>query len=140
MKIECRKSDLHGYGVFAKEFIASGELIERCPIIRIEVDDTPHIRDTVLRNYLFDWSSKESSACALVMGYGMVYNHSYSPNSKNGKNFKESSMDHYAIRDIHAGEEITINYGGEPESKKQVWFNMKETNAPVQKDTMEELS
>lgn len=128
MKIECRKSDIHGYGVFANDFISAGELIERCPIIRIEHRECPNLRGTVLEGYLFDWSSKDSFAAALVMGYGMVYNHSYSPNCKNTKNFNETSMDHYAIRDIHPGEEITLNYGGEPESKKQVWFELKETN------------
>jgi SET domain-containing protein len=122
MKIECRKSNIHGYGIFAREFIPAGELIERCPIIRIEQADFSYLSKTTLQKYLFDWSSPSSFAAAFVMGYGMVYNHSYTPNAMNKKNWQESSMDHFAIKDIQIGEEITLNYGGEPNSKLEMWF------------------
>jgi SET domain-containing protein len=31
-------------------------------------------------------------------------------------------MEVVAIRDIHAGEEITINYNGDPENQAPLWF------------------
>jgi hypothetical protein len=36
-KIYVSKSDIHGYGIFAKETILEGELIEECPIFDLNI-------------------------------------------------------------------------------------------------------
>ncbi|HWL25392.1 MAG TPA: SET domain-containing protein-lysine N-methyltransferase, partial [Ureibacillus sp.] len=34
------------------------------------------------------------------------------------------SIDFYAMRDIHEGEEILVNYNGDPEDQSPLWFEV----------------
>ena len=49
------------------------------------------------------------STLALALGYGSLYNHSYQPNARYDDQ-PAGAMTFTALRDIRAGEEITINY------------------------------
>jgi hypothetical protein len=52
-KIYIDKSPVHGWGVFAKQDIKSGELIEECPVLTLPIlkgDVTP-----LLIDYRFNW-------------------------------------------------------------------------------------
>ena len=52
---------------------------------------------------------------ALALGHGSLYNHSFRPNARYddvGPQTKEFT----AMRDIAPGQEITVNYNGEPTS------------------------
>ena len=65
---------------------------------------------------------------ALALGYGSLYNHSFRPNARYddvGPQTKEFT----AMRDIAPGEEITVNYNGEPTSRAAVWFEVLESTA-----------
>ena len=106
-----------GRGVFAKERIAEGELIEACPIVALpDPKDRDRLRKTGLVNYYFLWGSDRKRA-AICLGWGSVYNHSFSPNSKYEKKMSEGRMDFYALRDIAVDEEIMVNYNGDPANK-----------------------
>ena len=61
-----------------------------------------------------------------ALGYGSIYNHSYSPNARYVKHFDRRTIDFIALWDIAAGEEIPTNYNGVPDSKKMVWFEVSE--------------
>ena len=55
-----------------------------------------------------------------------LYNHSYKPNAIYIRKVSEKVIDFVAIRDIEAGEEITINYNGVSDSNQPVWFDVVE--------------
>lgn len=113
-----------GRGVFANKTIHKDELIERCPIILIEENQTPKIKETELNNYYFMWGDdKQHHQAAICLGFGSIYNHSYSPNTTYKKNIKEEYIDFVAIKDIEKDEEITVNYNyGNPNDKSKLWI------------------
>ena len=120
MKVEFKKSELHGNGVFAITDIQKGEIIEICPIIILNENDTREIDKTYLYNYYFSWEEKCS---AIALGFGSIYNHSYEPNAKYEKDFLNKKIIFKSISKIKSGEEITVNYNGDPENKNKVWFD-----------------
>jgi uncharacterized protein len=96
-------------------------LIERAPIIPINEKQWPNAAKTLLSDYAFDWGEKDEHA-AIALGYISIYNHSYSPNAQLEQMLDELMMEIIAIKDIHEGEEITINYNGDPEKQDPLWF------------------
>ncbi|MBM3162320.1 MAG: SET domain-containing protein [Chlorobi bacterium] len=100
-------STVSGRGAFALEGIREGDIIERCPAL--EVND----RDVggELLNYVFYGSTE--TARLVVMGYGMLFNHSPEPNvayyREETRNGPELVL--YALRDIGKGEELFYTYG-----------------------------
>jgi len=115
------KSDIAGRGVFSSEDIPAGSVIEICPIILLPPDQVKAIESTELFDYYFQWKEDEKS-CAIAMGYGSLYNHSFSPNARYYTDFETDTLDVIALVDIPAGEEITFNYNGEPDDMEAVWF------------------
>ncbi|MES2668084.1 MAG: SET domain-containing protein [Patescibacteria group bacterium] len=104
-----------GRGVFAKERIEEGELIEQCPVVALEdPKDRDRLRKTGLVNYYFLWGEKRDHA-AICLGWGAVYNHSFSPNATYEKVMDDLRMDFTALYAIEAGEEILVNYNGAPD-------------------------
>ncbi len=114
-------SELHGRGVFAAADIQAGEVIEICPVLIFNKTELPFVRQTMLDNYYFDWGT-EGEFFAVCLGYGSLYNHEYEPNAEYGMDFEAETIDFYAIKPIKAGEEITVNYNGEPGNMEKVWF------------------
>jgi SET domain-containing protein len=53
------------------------------------------------------------------LGYGSLYNHSYAPNAETLETPHELVIT--ALRDIHEGDEIFINYMGT--AQEGVWFD-----------------
>lgn len=103
-KIIVRSSPIHGLGVFAKEPIAKKELIEECPVIFVSKQDK-------LRDYAFTWKINNKSC--IPLGYGCIYNHSDTCNAIYEPDFGRETMRYRAIKDIEAGDEITVFYGGD---------------------------
>jgi SET domain-containing protein len=116
-----------GRGVFALRRIAKGEEIERVPMIVLTAREFEEdLSGTALANYCFAWGR---NSVALALGYGSIYNHSYSPNARYddvGPRTKVFS----ALRAIEPGEEITVNYNGEPRKRTAVWFKVVEAAGP----------
>ena len=126
-KIYIAKSKIRqaGRGVFAKAPIRSGELIERCPVIEIVGKDVPPLKKNKLKEYYFIWHKpkKIATKVALCLGFGSIYNHSYTPNATYRKKIREGVVDFMAIRNIKKGEEITVNYNyGKPQDKSTLWI------------------
>ncbi len=115
-------SNLGGRGVFAKRKICADEPIEICPVVVLPPDDLPKIHSSKLHDYYFLWGDDEKS-CAIALGYGSLYNHSYTPNAEYEMNFEAETLDIYALRDIEAEEEITFNYNGVADDSAPVWFD-----------------
>lgn len=111
-----------GRGVFAARDIARGELIERAPVLVLPPSDADAVDDTMLQPYLYEWGSDGESR-GLPLGYGAVYNHSLEPNAWVEMDYDRAEMSVIALRDIGQGEEILVNYNGEPEDRGPGWFD-----------------
>ena len=120
-------SPTKGKGLFAKEFIEKGTINDIAYAILIPARDYYLIENTYLGNYLFDWDDPEDPSdykTAIPFTFCEFLNHSYTPNCGYQKIYKERSIVFYAIRNIQAGEELTINYNRIPDDKTPVWFNV----------------
>lgn len=111
-----------GRGVYTSEPIGVDNLIEICPVIVCSEDDLPLIHQTKLHDYYFLWGDDEKK-CAIALGYGSLYNHEYTPNARYEVDFEEETICFYSLREIKAGEEITVNYNGDWEDHHPVWFD-----------------
>lgn len=125
-----------GRGVFATAAIQAGELIESCPVIALkDVRDREKLRRTGLINYYFLWGDKRDRP-AICLGFGSLYNHSYEPNAAYKKFIEQEQMDFFALKDIQAGEEITVNYNGVPTDTKKLWIpSIPPANIPMDDPT-----
>lgn len=114
-----------GRGVFTDTKINEGDLIESSPVIEFPEEEWEHIGETNLNSYCFFWG-EELKQGALALGNGSLYNHSYKPNARYVRRVGDGLIDFVAVRDIEAGEEITVNYNGYPEDDESVWFDVVE--------------
>lgn len=123
--IEVKRTPNKGRGVFALKDFEEGEIIEKCPVINITPDERKHCEKTILNFYIYPWRSTRSGS--VVLGYGSIYNHSFNPNADWKQNFKTENMVYRALRSIKKGEEITVNYNGEPDDMTPIdWFDVEE--------------
>ncbi|VTT99156.1 lysine methyltransferase : Uncharacterized protein OS=Methanosarcina acetivorans (strain ATCC 35395 / DSM 2834 / JCM 12185 / C2A) GN=MA_1679 PE=4 SV=1: SET [Gemmataceae bacterium] len=95
-----------GRGVFAGRAFRKGEVIEVCPVVRIEPTPTGSLGS--LDHYVFKWGTNGSLAVAL--GYGSLYNHSAVANARFSPRLAKDDIVFRASRDIAAGEQILIDY------------------------------
>ncbi len=110
-----------GRGVFSKQPIAKDDMIEECPVIVLPAEDFPIITSTRMVDYTF-FFDKEKEELAIVLGFGSIYNHAVLPNAHHQLDSERKIMKFYASADIKAGEEICINYTGDPADGSLQWF------------------
>lgn len=122
--LQILKSKGRGRGVFTKEKIAAGTRIETSPVLVLSYDDTAIVDKTKLHNYIFLWGARETRSC-ISLGFCSIYNHSYDPNCIYEMDFEEETMSIITRRDIKKGEELFINYNGDPENTNPVWFDVR---------------
>ncbi|OIJ20813.1 SET domain-containing protein-lysine N-methyltransferase [Anaerobacillus alkalidiazotrophicus] len=106
-------------GIFATQDIKKGTLIHEAPVIPYPNEEHILIEHTVLSDYVYEYGKNHT---AVVLGYGMLFNHSYEPNATYDINFKNHTFEYYAYTDIKAGQEILINYNGEVDDLEPLWF------------------
>ena len=121
--ITVKDSPGKGRGVFAQRNFKEGEVIETCPVIVLPAEEIDALELTQLYSYYFAWGP-ESKDAAIALGYGSLYNHSYTPNARYYKDFDNSLIKYVCITDIQKDEEITISYNWDPEDKSPVWFDL----------------
>ena len=109
-KIRVGDSSIHGQGVFAQVDIKAGEVIERCPYLVIDDDDLAE--ENRLNDYLFT-SPDAATDYLVIMGYGMMYNHSSDANAEWEIDDDNRFVRFSATKDIAAGDEIFQDYGEE---------------------------
>ncbi|MCA0969189.1 SET domain-containing protein [Halobacillus litoralis] len=110
-------------GVFATKDFKKGELLHQAPVIPYPNEEHEHIEKTMLSDYAFEYGENHS---AFVLGYGMMFNHSYEPNAEYRINFEQHTFDFYAYRDIKKDEQIFINYNGDVDIEDPLWFDQEE--------------
>ena len=119
--VAIRQSKGRGLGVFAICDIAAGSTIERSPVLVFPKDDLYSPAGTALiASYVF---AKSKKRVGLTLGYGSLYNHSYAPNAAY-EDLPGDVKHFYAVCDIMAGEEITINYNGAVHDDTPVGFDV----------------
>jgi len=95
-----------GRGVFATRRFAKGEVIEACPTVEVaDADVTGRLSD-----YVF--TSVKDGDVLLVLGHGMLYNHSPNPNVEYVQD-EPDTITFRALRKVRPGDELTIDYGEE---------------------------
>ena len=123
--IYASSSSVQGLGVFARNLIKEGDVIEEAPLILIPEDELSDLTKTRLLEYYFAWGNKFSEA-AIGLGFASLYNHSYEPNAKYVKDVENSVLRFIAIKDIKQDEEILVNYNGHPDDKTKLWFEARQ--------------
>jgi hypothetical protein len=93
--------------------IVAGTVIETAPVVPYKTEGSHEVMPDPglppeLGDLPHDWD--EERAC-LVFGKMQFTNHSVTPNSNFARNLEALTMTFTALRDIDAGEEITIDYG-----------------------------
>ena len=117
-----KKTAAKGRGVFTKEKIPAKTMIEESPVIVMSAEDRMHIDKTLLHNYIFAWGKNEDQCC-MALGLIPVYNHSYESNCEYFMDFEEEIIEVKTVREIAAGEELTINYNGDWNDNRPIWFD-----------------
>lgn len=113
-----------GRGVFTSEDIEKGTIIEVSPVIVLSRTERDLADRTILHDYIFEWDGSKDQAC-MAMGYVPVYNHSYASNCEYEMDFEEDCITVRTVRDIKKGEELFINYNGDWDDRKPLWFDAK---------------
>jgi SET domain-containing protein len=116
------KSNGKGRGVFTREKIAADVIIEKSPVIVMGAEDRILLDKTLLHNYIFEWGINKDQCC-MALGFVPVYNHSYKSNCEYFMDYEEETIQIKTICPVKRGEELTINYNGDWNNNKKVWFD-----------------
>ena len=119
--VAVKKTKGRGRGVFALSDLAKDEVIEIAPVIVMEKKDRPLLDQTLLHDYIFEWGGSKEQCC-MALGYVPIYNHSYQSNCEYEMDFDKQTITVKTVREIKAGEELFINYNGDWNNNKPVWF------------------
>lgn len=115
-----RESSRHGRGVFAARTLSRGELLDNSPALLLGESEGARVMHTSLREYVFYVEGRY----AIVCGPTTFCNHSYDPNARYVVDVDGEAIELHARRDIAAGEEILINYNGDPADRARLWFDV----------------
>lgn len=125
--LEVRQSLIEGRGVFSNEDIRAGDKIEEAHIILLDKSKWEDC-DLELSRYVLPWVElredwqefcdehggilpQHASRPLVVLGFGMIYNHSDDNNIDYYVDKHQFLCLYKANRDIPAGTELTITYG-----------------------------
>jgi uncharacterized protein len=119
-----KKITAKGRGVFTKEKINANVIIEESPVIVMTAEDRILLDKTLLHDYIFEWGVHKDKCC-MALGFVPIYNHSYESNCEYFMDFDEESIQVKTIRPVGKDEELTINYNGDWNDNKRIWFEAK---------------
>lgn len=112
-----------GRGVFTEKQIEAGTVIETAPVLVMNPDDRPLLDQTILHDYIFEWQPDGMDLCCMALGWIPMYNHSYCANCEYFMDYDDQTMYIQTVRNIESGEELTINYNGDWDDDKKIWFD-----------------
>jgi uncharacterized protein len=114
VRTELKESNIHGIGLFAKEFIPKNTIIWRfTPGFDLKFSkEQILILPDLLKIYIckYAWKSTKSKLYCFSSDNGKFFNHSNNPNTNSFYKSDEEEVITIAIRDIKIGDEITDNY------------------------------
>jgi len=113
-----------GLGVFTRADLAADTIIESSSVLVMDPDARPLLDKTRLHDYIFEWNPDGQNLCCVALGYLSLYNHSYQSNCEYFMDYDHDIMQIKTCRDIPAGTELCINYNGDWDDPKPVWFEV----------------
>ena len=119
-----------GRGIFTREPISAGTLVEESPVIVMGAEERALLDKTRLHDYIFEWGevgtdNKQARQCCMALGYIAVYNHSYRSNCEYEMDIPAMLIRIRTVHYIGAGEQLFINYNGDWNNEKPLWFDAK---------------
>lgn len=111
-----------GRGVFTSSAIEKDTIIEVSPVIVMSAGERKLLDQTLLHDYIFEWGEKNKQCC-MALGYVAVYNHSYKSNCEYEMDFDKHLITIKTMHHIKEGEELFINYNGDWNNAKKLWFD-----------------
>ncbi len=113
-----------GRGIFTRTGIPANTILEIAPVIVMTAGERVLVDQTILHDYIFEWTPDDADMCCMALGYIAVYNHSYTANCEYFMDYEKREIAIKTIRAITAGEELTINYNGDWDNGDEVWFDV----------------
>ena len=113
-----------GRGVFTRTDLKKNTIIEVAPVIVMNREERLYLDKTLLHDYIFEWGEKQEHCC-MALGYVALYNHSYTSNCEYEMNFTKQTITIKTVKLVKAGEELFINYNGDWNNSKPLWFDVK---------------
>ena len=98
-------------------------IIECSPVLIMNAAARIHLDRTALHDYIFEWQPEGELLCCIAWGYLSLYNHSYTSCCEYFMDYTSGTMSIKTVRAIAASEELTINYNGDWNDAKPVWFD-----------------
>ncbi|TMJ62988.1 MAG: SET domain-containing protein [Alphaproteobacteria bacterium] len=107
-----RSDPAKGRGIFAREPLAAGTLIEAAPVIIVPTEQCALLDRTILHDYYFHWDGdpEGEGRGAVALGLVALCNHSRRPNARVRRNPARETLDLMALATIVEGDEVTIDY------------------------------
>lgn len=118
------QTDHMGRGVFTAESIEAGTVVEVSPVIIMSSEERKLLDKTLLHDYIFEWG-EDKNHCCMALGNVPIYNHSYESNCEYEMDYEREEIVIRTVRSIKAGEELFINYNGDWNDSKPLWFDAK---------------
>ena len=112
-----------GRGIFTSEAIPEKSIVEIAPVIVLEKKDRALLDQSLLHDYIFEWDTNKGQCC-LALGYVSIYNHSFQANCEYEMDLEAETITIKSVRTIDAGEELSINYNGNWNDTKPLWFEV----------------
>ena len=111
-RLEIRSDPAKGRGIFAREPLAAGTLIEAAPVIIVPTEQCALLDRTILHDYYFHWDGdpEGEGRGAVALGLVALCNHSRRPNARVRRNPARETLDLMALTPIAEGDEVTIDY------------------------------
>lgn len=118
---ELRRTEHKGWGIFALRDFIENELVETAPVIVMTAAEMKLLNKTKLHDYIFHW---ENGGCCMAMGNVPIFNHAAPSNCEYFQDYENELIEIKTVIAVKAGEELTINYNGDADTKKEVWFTV----------------
>lgn len=121
--LSVQSTQARGRGVFTSIALKADTEVEESPVIVMTKEDRIHLDKTLLHDYIFEWGPQQEECC-MALGLVPIYNHSYESNCDYFMDFEAQTIMIRTVKDIAAGEELTINYNGDWKDEKKIWFDV----------------
>ena len=123
-KVEVRASNIHGYGVFAKEDIYKGETIEECYFIEInKVNFVPELNNFIFKYNRLLPTGQIVESLAIPLGYGMIFNCSKTKEDRSVVHMQSQEDKVFSFvcaKDTKQDEELLSYYGDDWMKKRNL--------------------
>ncbi|MEJ7767507.1 MAG: SET domain-containing protein [Chitinophagaceae bacterium] len=111
-----------GRGVFTADRLSKKTVIEISPVLVLSRAERTLLDKTLLHDYIFEWGH-DKEQCCMALGYVPLYNHSFKSNCEYEMDFENDIIKIKTVRVVKAGEELFINYNGNWDDPKKLWFD-----------------